>query len=366
MFGRGADPAAVVRLACGPAGRAGRVGAHAWRFHPEPMGLLRRMATLASLLLAPLVAATTTTFGLAPRSDDGSQQQQQAPPQTPPQFAVACHPHLRQHCTNATTTNHAQCRDLLPVDANCTDALISRFRAENCAQYEPDGGLIDIAKFGGKGDGLADNTAAIRRAVNATRACGGSVKFPTGRYYVSETIELAHDDDWGGCACLPASLLPVAVPSVLLLAAGACSDHLRATGGPSDASFVGVGIPIFKGDQRFSFVAYNTGPTALLFSKQAAGPVIRIGEHNVSGGVDDGGGLGCGGNVYLQNIGVSGYECGLHIINSAWVRLRNVGVKAAVHTGGDSNAAMVRERASILTRSQCRGPTFTKPSSRRY
>lgn len=119
-------------------------------------------------------------------------------------------------------------------------------------------------------------------------------------------------------------------------------------------------------NQRFSFVAYNTGPTALLFSKQAAGPVIRIGEHNVSGGVDDGGGLGCGGNVYLQNIGVSGYECGLHIINSAWVRLRNVGVKAAVHTGGDSNAAMVRERASILTRSQCRGPTFTKPSSRRY
>jgi hypothetical protein len=46
---------------------------------------------------------------------------------------------------------------------------------------------------------------------------------------------------------------------------------------------------------------------------------------------------------------VSGYECGLHIINSAWVRLRNVGVKAAVHTGGDSNAAMVREREQAFS-----------------
>ena len=87
---------------------------------------------------------------------------------------------------------------------------------------------------------------------------------------------------------------------------------------------------------------YNTGPTALIFSGQTLGPVIRIGEHNVSGGANDGerfrsilrlfyvdfallkrrplgagGGLGCGGNVFFQNIGVSGYECGIHIVVGA-------------------------------------------------
>jgi len=35
-------------------------------------------------------------------------------------------------------------------------------------------------------------------------------------------------------------------------------------------------------------VDYNTGPTALIFSGQTLGPVIRIGEHNVSGGANDG------------------------------------------------------------------------------
>lgn len=264
------------------------------------------LVELMALLLLTHTSAAATTFGLSPQGGGEAQ----APPQSPAEFVLSCHPHLRRHCADAEATSHTQCRSLLPADPSCTDDLIARFRAENCAQYVPDGGLIDIQRFGGAGDGLTDNAAAIRRAVNATRACGGSIKFPTGRYYVSETIQLARDSEWGGYA-----------------------------------SFVGVGMPIFKGDQRFSFVAYNTGPTALLFSKQPTGPVIRIGEHNVSGGANDGGGLGCGGNVYFENIGLSGLESGLHIINSAWVRLRNVGVKASVHTGGDSNAAMVVENS---------------------
>ena len=130
---------------------------------------------------------------------------------------------------------------------------------------------------------------------------------------MSETIELARDSEWGG-----------------------------------RASFVGVGTPPFLGGDppdRYSFVAYNTGPTALIMSNQKAGPVVRIGHHNVSGGPNDGGGLGCGGDVYFENMGFFGHECGIHIINSAWVRLRNTGAKASAYTGGDSNAAMVLENS---------------------
>lgn len=70
-----------------------------------------------------------------------------------------------------------------------------------------------------------------------------------------------------------------------------------------------MGIPPF--DTRFdgaTYVDYNTGPTALIYSKQPTGPVVRIGEHNVSGGANDGGSYGCGGNVFFQNMGLSGYE----------------------------------------------------------
>ena len=44
-------------------------------------------------------------------------------------------------------------------------------------------------------------------------------------------------------------------------------------------------------------------------------------------------------------MGFFGHECGIHIINSAWVRLRNTGAKASAYTGGDSNAAMVLENS---------------------
>lgn len=96
------------------------------------------------------------------------------------------------------------------------------------------------------------------------------------------------------------------------------------------------------------------------------GPVVRIGEHNVSGGANDGGSYGCGGNVFFQNMGISGYECGVHILNSAWVRFRNTGVKAGVYTGSDSNAAMVLEVniaiASAMVR-LCEKRRFLFPTS---
>ena len=190
----------------------------------------------------PPPPATETTHGAVPYTQGGAGS---PPPRSPPPYHP-CIRELREHCANATATTHAQCRAAVAPQANCTDAHIHRFLEENCSQWASEGGLLDIHLFGGVGDGKADNIWPIRRAVNATRACGGSVKFPTGRYLVSETIELARDSEWGG-----------------------------------RASFVGVGTPPFLGGDppdRYSFVAYNTGPTALIMSNQKAGPVVRIGE----------------------------------------------------------------------------------------
>jgi len=129
------------------------------------------------------------------------------PPRNPPEHHHPCVPELRRHCADAEAISERQCRAMLPLEANCTDAHIVRYRAENCAQWEKDGGLIDIHSFGGVGDGVGDNLEAIRRAVNATRACGGSVKFPTGRYNVSVIVlKGAEFSLWGGgrkCATYP-------------------------------------------------------------------------------------------------------------------------------------------------------------------
>eukprot|EP01051_Picozoa_sp_SAG22_P010849 SAG22_NODE_1001_length_6086_cov_3.870887_5_plen_361_part_00 len=249
-----------------------------------------------------------TTYGATARYDSASNR---VPPKQAPAHFHPCIPALRRHCADSEAVSHQDCLAALPPEAGCSPQHVARYRGQNCAQWADLDGLLPVTKFGGLGDGAADNIEAIERAVNATRICGGSVGFPTGRYMVSRTIELARDDDFGGSAV-----------------------------------FIGVGVAPF--DTRFdgaAYVAYNTGPTALIYSKQPKGPVVRIGEHNVSGGANDGGSYGCGGNVFFQNMGFSGYECGVHILNSAWVRFRNTGVKAAVYTGGDSNAAMVLENS---------------------
>lgn len=52
-------------------------------------------------------------------------------------------------------------------------------------------GVINIKQFGAKGDGLADDTAAIRRAIAAAKKNTPSAKiiFPSGTYNISDTLE---------------------------------------------------------------------------------------------------------------------------------------------------------------------------------
>jgi hypothetical protein len=89
---------------------------------------------------------------------------------------------MREHCADAALVSHEQCEAAVAAaGANCRASHILRYRAENCAQWKSSGGLISVLDLGGINDGHADNIEAIERAVNATRICGGSVSFPTGR-----------------------------------------------------------------------------------------------------------------------------------------------------------------------------------------
>jgi len=54
----------------------------------------------------------------------------------------------------------------------------------------PDEGLFDITRFGARGDGLADNTAAIQKAIDAASVKGGIAFIPPGRWLCRGHLEL--------------------------------------------------------------------------------------------------------------------------------------------------------------------------------
>jgi len=58
--------------------------------------------------------------------------------------------------------------------------------------FDPlDAGIVSVKDFGARGDGVTDDTAAIQAAIDSVYLSnGGIVKFPTGRYIVSATIEV--------------------------------------------------------------------------------------------------------------------------------------------------------------------------------
>jgi hypothetical protein len=135
--------------------------------HGATPGAAMRGAFMVALFLqqASVVAATAAAAAAAVLLP---------PPRSPPEHFHSCIPELRRHCADADATSHARCLGLIPPSANCTELHVTRFRAENCAQYSKYGGLINVQlAFGAVADGgqpqPTDNTDAIRRAVNATR-----------------------------------------------------------------------------------------------------------------------------------------------------------------------------------------------------
>ena len=76
----------------------------------------------------------------------------------------------------------------LPVVATAPVALPPR---PTLAELAP-AAVVNVLSFGAKGDGVADDTAALRAAI-AAQPAGGAVFLPQGRYLVSDTLTLRAD-----------------------------------------------------------------------------------------------------------------------------------------------------------------------------
>ncbi len=63
------------------------------------------------------------------------------------------------------------------------------------APTPPTGPSFDVRQSGAKGDGAADDTAAVQAAIDAAvRARGGHVYFPSGKYRITKSLKLAGAD----------------------------------------------------------------------------------------------------------------------------------------------------------------------------
>jgi hypothetical protein len=52
-------------------------------------------------------------------------------------------------------------------------------------------GLLSVKLLGAVGDGVHDDAAAVRAALNVTRGCGGCVFFPPGEYLLNSTVTVS-------------------------------------------------------------------------------------------------------------------------------------------------------------------------------
>lgn len=70
------------------------------------------------------------------------------------------------------------------------DDEIDALKLKNIAKVisGPDGTVISVTKFGAKGDGIADDTAAIQTAIDSVS--GGTIFFPLGTYIISAPIKI--------------------------------------------------------------------------------------------------------------------------------------------------------------------------------
>lgn len=58
-----------------------------------------------------------------------------------------------------------------------------------------DGAAVNVKDFGAKGDGVANDTAAVQAAIDSLSATGGTVYFPQGTYLIARTV--GTNDHWG-------------------------------------------------------------------------------------------------------------------------------------------------------------------------
>lgn len=92
--------------------------------------------------------------------------------------------------------------------AKLTDATQTLVMDTGSQWFDVPGGVYNVKAFGAKGDGITDDTNAIRSAITsllANSTAGGHIQFPPGKYLISSTIDLSQKNSIELRGAAPAS-----------------------------------------------------------------------------------------------------------------------------------------------------------------
>jgi hypothetical protein len=165
-------------------------------------------------------------------------------------------------------------------------------------------GLLSVKLLGAVGDGVADDSGAVQRAVQCVFYTGGAVFFPPGWYHFNRTVSLFED---------PA-------PNFF----GNRSMHgkgvvLRGSNSPrTGVNAAGVKMPP---DVSFTLVPQT------IISGPVEGPAFRIGAADTGASK-----LRIHGEVRMENLGIRGTEVAVTAFNAANLRFINCGFAAHHNT----------------------------------
>jgi len=195
--------------------------------------------------------------------------------------------------------------------------------------------LFNVKDYGAKGDGVTDDTAAIRAAVAAaftgTLGVGGTLFFPAGKFIVSSTINL-----------FPGTLTAFPGVTIAGVGAGVISDQAKSPAGTQIISTIPAG-----GGHLFycagNLPSFTMRDLALVGPGQAGVAAYLGGAASIPYGFGDSGlTLVFAQNVTLQGVNAYGFTCGVNLTNCQKVNVlstdiaacRNVGLAIVSCTGG--------------------------------
>ncbi len=110
-----------------------------------------------------------------------------------------------------------------------------------------DEGVYTVRDFGAKADGVADDTAAIQRAIDKAAEKGGTVSLPPGRYRVAGSLQMKPGVTLHGAGTAPMSITPL-TGTILLATGGRDDENAPALFEMTNATTV-AGLTVFYPDQ---------------------------------------------------------------------------------------------------------------------
>ena len=111
-----------------------------------------------------------------------------------------------------------------------------------------DPGTLDVKTFGARGDGVADDTAAIQKALDEAGKAGGRVLIPAGRWLVAGSLRVPPGVSLSGVAQAPLYIEPL-VGTVVCATAGRGKEDAPALFEMGDSSCV-QGLTVYYPDQK--------------------------------------------------------------------------------------------------------------------